>query len=145
MCKILTKQICENWITTDKTKNPLTGKYLDYSLKKIILKRCTELELIDDNSSYSNDILISTANKYIFNIKYLSNLLSTPNLKEINEIRNNLPYLFDLSLKKIQSDNHRIDIVLLNYHIIDKNKVKLVKKFIKYILNIPNAREMNDK
>ena len=58
-------------------------------------------------------------------------------------MRENLPYLFELSFQdfeKMQSDIHHIHTVLLNYDITDPHQVKLVKKFIKYIINIPNAK-----
>ena len=74
--------------------------------------------------------------------------LSLPNSIEIEDIRENLPYLFELSFhdfEKMQSDNHRIDTVLLNYDITDPYEVKLVKKFIKYIINIPNAKSKKNK
>ena len=47
--------------------------------------------------------------------------------------------------EKMQSDKHRIENVLLNYDIIDPYEVKLVKKFIKYIINIPNAKSKKNK
>ena len=58
-------------------------------------------------------------------------------------MREKLPFLFTLSFQdfeKMQSDIHHIHTVLLNYDIKDPHQVKLVKKFIKYIINIPNAK-----
>ena len=75
--------------------------------------------------------------------KSASRSLSAPNSIEIKDMRENLPFLFELSFhdfEKMQNDNHRIDTVLLNHDIVDPYQVKLVRKFIKYIINIPNAK-----
>ena len=39
MVKKLTKQTCQEWKQTDRTKNPLTNKQLNDRLKKILLTR----------------------------------------------------------------------------------------------------------
>ena len=182
MSKKLTKQTCQEWKKTDRTKNPLTNKQLNDRLKQIVLKKCNEL-LQDSSvsSSYSPDTLIKAAEKSVFKhrispsksastspsksvsrspsksasrspsksaSKSASRSLSAPNSIEIEDMRENLPYLFELSFhdfEKMQSDKHRIENVLLNYDIIDPYEVKLVKKFIKYIINIPNAKSKKNK
>ena len=162
MSKELTKQTCQEWKQTDRTKNPLTNKQLNDHLKQIVLKRCNEL-LQDSSvsSSYSPDTLIKAAEKSVFKHRIspskstssspsqsYSKSLSAPNSIEIEDIRENLPYLFELSFhdfEKMQNDKHRIDTVLLNYDITDPYEVKLVKKFIKYIINIPNAKSKKNK
>ena len=65
--KELTKQTCQEWKKTDRTKNPLTNKQLNDRLKQIVLKRCNEL-LQDSSvsSSYSPDTLIKAAEKSVF-------------------------------------------------------------------------------
>lgn len=168
MINKLTRDICQEWYATNRTKNPLSGKQLDDSLKKIVLKRCDEFLKDPSNSkstSFSPDALISAAEKHIFKHKISHSKsstrtpkssirtpksssrtpksLSAPNSVEISDMRETLPYLFELSFQdfeNMKSDNHRIDAVLLNYDITDPVEIKLIKKFIKYIINIPNAK-----
>ena len=161
MVKKLTKETCQEWKQTDRTKNPLTYQMLNDSLKKILLTRCNELLKEPRTLSMSPNTLIKAAEKSIFNHKIspsnsasepaltsASKSLSAPYSIEIEDMRENLPFLFELSFydfEKMQSDNHRIDTVLLNHDITDPYQVKLVKKFIKYIINIPNAKSKKSK
>jgi len=163
MLNKLTSQTCKEWKQTDKTKNPLTGKQLNDSLIKILSKRCEELLQETSSSSYSPDTLIKAVEKHIFKNKISpsrlspksssrsstsSKSVSAPNSAEISNMRENLPYLFELSFQdfeKMKSDKHRIDNILLNYDITDPVEVKLVKKFIKFVINIPNAKSKKNK
>ena len=154
--KKLTIETCEKWKKTNRTKNPLTKQKLNNSLKEILLTRCNELLNEPRTSSISPNTLIKAAEKSIFNhkiapsnsasnsaFKSASKSLSEPSSIEIKKMREKLPFLFTLSFQdfeKMQSDIHRIHTVLLNYDITDPQQVKLVKKFIKYIINIPNAK-----
>ena len=69
MVKKLTKETCQEWKQTDRTKNPLTDQMLNDSLKKILLTRCNELLKEPRTLSMSPNTLIKAAEKSIFNHK----------------------------------------------------------------------------
>lgn len=144
-----------------KVQNPLTGKlvYEDgktYKAAKEAYEKLitqvpkTRTKLSPNSTKSSTSAKSSTTSKSFSSSKPSTSSnsspksLSIPNSKEIEEMRQSLPELFDLSFQdfqKMQSDYHRINTILSQYDIVDPKQIKLVKKFIKYIINIPNAKK----
>ena len=129
----------------EKVINPLTGKrvYKDGMTYKRVMESYNIIK------SQVPKTTIKLSPKSLSSSKSLSSpkSLSKPNSKEIEEMRQSLPELFDLSFQdfqKMQSDYHRINTILSQYDIVDPKQIKLVKKFIKYIINIPNAKNKSN-
>ena len=82
------------------------------------------------------------------NVYNSDNVLSIPSLNTVTDIKENMSSLFNLSIDdcvKISEDKSIFKIVLhlLDIRTDDKDSIRKINKFIKYIANIPDAKSKN--